>query len=239
MIVVHGGPGLDHTYLTRGLKFLEDDRRLVFYDQKKCFEYTCEKSHPHLSDLVQELEEETSKYKEYGLIAHSWGGLLALEFISKTNHLPKEAIFITPIPLKQERMAQDISELLKRVEIHDQKFFGTQPDEVACLNSLPKMFRYYYFDQKEHVFSGTHCNFYLSPKLFGEIGQFNFLSTLKRLPKKTLWIRGTKDIFTPDPEVRWVDIPHSGHFPFDENENVFQDEVKKFMKTESFRELPN
>lgn len=228
-IVLHGGPGLDHTYLTHGLKFIEDDRNLIFYDQKTCPDYHCEKNYPSMQDLILELEEKTSKFKEYGLITHSWGGLLALEFIRKTKHLPQEVIFITPVPLKQQRMALAFSELYNRVEISDRKFFESQPNEEACLQSLPKILRYYYFDQKEHAYSGKHCNSYLSPKLFGELGHFDSVSVLERLPKQTLWIRGVKDIFSPDPEVKWVEIPKAGHFPFDENQKIFQKEVRKFL----------
>ena len=36
ILVVHGGPGFDHTYLVEPLAFLTDRRTLVFYDQPGC-----------------------------------------------------------------------------------------------------------------------------------------------------------------------------------------------------------
>ena len=34
LIVLHGGPGLDHSYLLPGLEVLAENRQLIFYDQR-------------------------------------------------------------------------------------------------------------------------------------------------------------------------------------------------------------
>src|SRR5262245_42062015 len=33
MLTLHGGPGLDHTYVARGLDMLSDEFELIYYDQ--------------------------------------------------------------------------------------------------------------------------------------------------------------------------------------------------------------
>src|SRR5689334_5809238 len=84
VIVLHGGPDFDHTYLLPELHVLSVSARLIYYDQRgrgrsadgiKAEDVTIE----------SEMEDLDAVRRHFGLeaitvLGHSWGALLALEY---------------------------------------------------------------------------------------------------------------------------------------------------------------
>ncbi len=86
LLILHGGPGGSHSNLTP-LHILGSDREIIFYDQLGCgFSdkpdnkslWTIERYTDEVQAVVSKL-----KLKNYHLLGHSWGGMLALSFASK------------------------------------------------------------------------------------------------------------------------------------------------------------
>ena len=80
LLVVHGGPGLPHTYL-RSLQRLADEREVVFWDQLGCGNserpsntelWTMERSMAEMDAVVRGLGLE-----RFHLFGNSWGGMMA------------------------------------------------------------------------------------------------------------------------------------------------------------------
>lgn len=84
LLTLHGGPGAGHNYLL-SLAALADDRPVIFYDQLGCGQadsppdekiYTIQRSVDELDAVRQ-----TLGLKEIVLFGHSWGSMLAIEYL--------------------------------------------------------------------------------------------------------------------------------------------------------------
>jgi proline iminopeptidase len=95
IIILHGGPDFDHTYLLPDMDSLSDPFRLIYYDQRgrgksaanvQPEDVTIQSDVEDLDDLRAYFQLETVT-----ILGHSWGGLLALEYAirhpSRVSHL--------------------------------------------------------------------------------------------------------------------------------------------------------
>jgi proline-specific peptidase len=96
VIVIHGGPSLPSNYLYP-MKDLVENRSLVFYDQLGCGKsdepkdlshYSIDKSVDDLVELLRVLN--LPKFHLYG---HSYGGILAFEYVKRVSKVCYIAIF--------------------------------------------------------------------------------------------------------------------------------------------------
>jgi proline-specific peptidase len=83
LLVVHGGPGLPHSYL-RSLERLADEREVIFWDQLGCGNSDCpsdaglwtmERSVAEMDAVVKGLD-----LNRFHLFGNSWGGMLAQQY---------------------------------------------------------------------------------------------------------------------------------------------------------------
>ncbi len=93
IIVVHGGPGLDHGYLQPQLLQLSANHKLIFYDQRgsgKSLETPLDEEHINIHQFVEDLEDlrKSLGLNKFVLMGHSWGGLLAMQYaVDHQDHL--------------------------------------------------------------------------------------------------------------------------------------------------------
>jgi len=84
IVVMHGGPDFDHSYLLPDLDRLADEFRLIYYDQRGRGR-SSENVQPDEVTLQSEIEDLESVRGYFGfdtvaVLGHSWGGLLAMEY---------------------------------------------------------------------------------------------------------------------------------------------------------------
>lgn len=83
VILLHGGPGYPHNYLT-SVAGLSDERRVIFYDQLGCGKSKCRDNRKlwNVRRFVRELGNvvKTLGSEGYHLLGHSWGAALAASF---------------------------------------------------------------------------------------------------------------------------------------------------------------
>ena len=84
LVVVHGGPEFDHSYLRPELDRLAGSFRVVYYDQRGRGR-SAEGVRPGDVSLRSEIEDLERVRREFGLesvavLGHSWGGVLAMEY---------------------------------------------------------------------------------------------------------------------------------------------------------------
>ncbi len=83
-IVIHGGPVLDQSYLRPYLTQLGEKLDLVFYDQRLSgrSDGVVDSTSVRLNTFVDDIEalRVTLGLERIHLIAHSWGGLLAMKY---------------------------------------------------------------------------------------------------------------------------------------------------------------
>lgn len=87
IIVLHGGPDLDHHYLLPELDRLADSFRLIYYDQRGRGR-SAERVKPTEVGIESEIEDLESVRHHFGLdaiavLGHSWGGVLAMEYATR------------------------------------------------------------------------------------------------------------------------------------------------------------
>lgn len=95
LVIVHGGPVLDHSYFLPHLESLAQDYKLVFYDQRACGRSSIDVDSESMSldGFVEDIEllRKELKLDKINLLGHSWGGLLAMKYAIKydenLNHL--------------------------------------------------------------------------------------------------------------------------------------------------------
>lgn len=87
LVVVHGGPVLDHSYLLPHIEELAKDYKLIFYDQRAAGRSSIDvdQSSMSLDGFVEDIEilRTTLGLGKVNLLAHSWGGLIAMKYALK------------------------------------------------------------------------------------------------------------------------------------------------------------
>lgn len=84
IIVLHGGPDFDHTYLLPDMDGLADAFHLIYYDQRGRGK-SAEDVQPEDVSMRSEMEDlerlrQHFQLDSVALLGHSWGGVLALEY---------------------------------------------------------------------------------------------------------------------------------------------------------------
>jgi proline iminopeptidase len=119
IIVLHGGPDFDHTYLRPDLDRLSDSFRLVYYDQRgrgrsgdgvKPADVT-------LASDVADVDRvrEHFQLSSTAVLGHSWGTLLALEYAIRHPERVSHLILMNPAPASAADYRQFRKERLQKL----------------------------------------------------------------------------------------------------------------------------
>ena len=97
LLTLHGGPGSGHNYLLP-LKALADERPVIFYDQLGCgkADAPADDSLYTIARAVQEVDavRKALKLDKVILYGHSWGAMLALEYMIATGGAGVEKLIV-------------------------------------------------------------------------------------------------------------------------------------------------
>jgi proline iminopeptidase len=82
VVVLHGGPEFDHTYLLPELDRLSDSARLVYYDQRGRGRSSGEPGEVGIESEIADLDRvrRELRFDTIAVLGHSWGGVLAMEY---------------------------------------------------------------------------------------------------------------------------------------------------------------
>jgi proline iminopeptidase len=101
IIVVHGGPGLDHAYLQPGLDALATRNTLVYYDQRGTGRSVAnlDSAGINLDAFTGDIDalRQALGYERVTVLAHSWGVYLALEYAARHPEATRALILMNPI----------------------------------------------------------------------------------------------------------------------------------------------
>lgn len=104
LLVIHGGPGLDHTYFLPHLEKMADSLQLIFVDVRG----SGRSRDTSLISMKQTAEDVDVIRKALGiqklnLLGHSHGGLVAMNYAVSYPENMKKLILVTPNPAKVKR----------------------------------------------------------------------------------------------------------------------------------------
>lgn len=263
IIVLHGGPGMDQSYLLPQMLELAKDREVIFYDQRgsgKSSEQPLDPSQINMKRFVQDLEavRKYFGYQKIILLGHSWGGMLAAEYaIAYPQHVDA-LILLNSVPLTSEgfqefgkeyaRRTVDIQKQLEQMQ-NSKALQQADPEATAAFYRL--MFSKYCFkpkDTQKITLHFTKISAVNTPKI-EEIFTTTVLAKpydlrpqLKKLTMPTLLIHGAEDPVPPAtaeeihqalPNSMLVILKNCGHFSFVEQPKECSAAIKRFFKNKN------
>ncbi|HEY8227567.1 MAG TPA: alpha/beta hydrolase [Pyrinomonadaceae bacterium] len=133
VIVLHGGPDFDHSYLLPDLDRLKDTFRLIYYDQRGRGR-SVENVRPEDVTLMSDLDDVDRVRKHFRLdaavlLGHSWGTVLALEYALRHPTRVSHLILMNPAPIS----TTDLTAFRK---IYIEKL-GTEMDRQRAIVASP------------------------------------------------------------------------------------------------------
>ena len=105
LLVIHGGPGLNHSYFKPHLNPLENTFKVVYYDQRACGKSSIPASDSiSLKFFVDDIEEirKVLKTEKINILAHSWGVVLAIRYALQYPGRINKLILSDPVMLSRE-----------------------------------------------------------------------------------------------------------------------------------------
>jgi proline iminopeptidase len=255
LVVIHGGPGLNHSYFQPHLQALEKKFRVVYFDQRACGK----SSIPSLDSismkfLVEDIEaiRKELKIEKLNLLAHSWGVVLATHYALAYPQRINKIILSNPALLSREYDAA-AGELIKKKT--------SKEDSAARANimvtgklDVPQYDRLLHLSFRTSAYNKENIqkvnldlptNFLEANKaLFTGLmkdpaQQANLYDSLKAFHFPVLLIHGDADI-TPMASVERIKsnlskvelhiFKQSGHFPFVEETQRYTEVVAAFLK---------
>ncbi|MEQ9415211.1 MAG: alpha/beta fold hydrolase, partial [Cyclobacteriaceae bacterium] len=119
IVVVHGGPGMNHTYFLPHLNKLSKKFQVTYYDQRASGKSTIpDPSTITLASFADDIDAIRNYlgHDQIYLLAHSWGALPAIQYGLQHPDKVKGIIFCNPIPFNkaydEEMMATQQSKLI-------------------------------------------------------------------------------------------------------------------------------
>lgn len=101
VIVVHGGPGLDHNYLRPGLDALATRNTVIYYDQRGTGRSTAElvESAINIDAFVDDIDalRQALGYEQVSVLGHSYGALIALQYALRYPEELRSLILMNPV----------------------------------------------------------------------------------------------------------------------------------------------
>jgi proline iminopeptidase len=145
IVVLHGGPDFDHTYLLPELDRLSDAYRLIYYDQRGRGR-SVEGVQPEDVTIASEVAdlERLQRYFQLdtvALLGHSWGCLLALEYALRHPQRVSHLILLNTAPasaqdyllLRRDRLLRSGDDIEKlKVIRSEEPYQQGDPDAVAA-----------------------------------------------------------------------------------------------------------
>jgi proline iminopeptidase len=256
IIVIHCGPGLDHSYLQPGLDALAIRNALVYYDQRGTGRSvaTLDSTAINLDAFVADIDalRQALGYDRVSLLAHSWGALIGLEYAARHPDAVRGLILMNPVEpgsrfreqlqtrQQSARTAEDSSELAALTALEG---FGAR-DPATLSQWYRVMFRQTLRDRERiaelqlDLAESTAKNGPDVAQLIGtSIGELDWWDRLATLQVPTLVLHGRYDVLPYAMSQALADalpmgrvvLLESGHFPYVEARDALLSAVSSFF----------
>ena len=261
LIILHGGPGGCVERYEPLEKLADFGIPLIFYDQLGCGYSRVPKNHKidwNFQVFLDELQNliEYFNLKKYHLLGHSWGGMLALEFVCNFEHngLEKMILFST---LPSTKLWNDEHiKLFSNFTPSEQEALlaekeGKPYDKIQYKNAVKKFMRNHVGRRSKDLYAFERKRFpKINREIYGKMwGKSEFFGTgtlsdwsvedkLSQIDVKTLIISGTFDESTPEmnklmneqiPGSKWVLLKESHHIGYVEEVETTLSAIKDFI----------
>jgi proline iminopeptidase len=259
IIVLHGGPGLDHTELLPQYEQLAKDFRLLFYDQRACgkSDGSFDEKSINVATYIEDLDAIRKAFgiEKANILGYSWGGLLGMFYTIKHPEAVRKLILVDSSPASSADSENFGKLLAQRRSVPEKKQLDQIRSSAEYLAGDPKAvtaslrlgFRAYCFDPdraKEITLDFTAK----SGKAFIEVGNlfdrilfeqgYDIHAKLKAITCPTLVLHGDTDPIQPKCLTvadkingsQFVLLDKCGHFSHVERPDKLFATITKFIR---------
>jgi proline iminopeptidase len=254
VIVIAGGPGLPREYFQPNLSPLSPYMTLVYYDRRAD---TLSTKAPHGFVTVAEMADDvdalrkTLGYNRVSLLAHSFGGAIALDYALRyPTHVKRLILVGASAALEDQRNVE--KRLLQSLTPEQLAIYNANDGQgratVSCeqvLNRYRALFPAYFHKQLEPKYQEMSLYSVYFDALARKLsfasneGAFDYRSRLNAIKVPTLIIQGRFDAVTTMAQAdelakgltnsRLAVLRHSGHYPFIEENFMFTEWIRQFI----------
>jgi len=258
ILIIHGGPGLDHTYFFPQMEGLAKDHTLIFYDQRASGKSAANLDSTQISiDIfVDDIEaiREGFQLEQINILGHSFGGILAMKYAMKYPEKMDKLILSNSSGASAEFMRKEATRLQERITEKDrfeqELIFKSQNFQAGKASAFEDLFRIFFrkeFFNKELADSLTLTfpeNFAQNSRLLGFLNKdmganYDFSADMKKITAPTLVVYGDYEILAESagkqiadliPNAEFVLLKDCGHFPFIEQPKTYFGTINEFLK---------
>ena len=262
IIIIHGGPVLEHGYLLPHLEKMADSHRLIFFDQRLSGRSSSEVAEGDITfakflgdiDAVREHVGDSTAH----IMGHSWGGLLAMMYAAKYPERTRSLILISPMPASWDDW-QDENERLAALAFEEdladrRRVMESEAFEKNLASAFEELYRISFRSQFHDRSKVDALSFYVPDDLsvrsqrfaalMPELEGYDLYESLRSLLIPTLLVYGAAEpaaslsglkIRDAIPNVTLAIIPDAGHFSFVESPEDFHAVINRFFGTETER----
>jgi proline iminopeptidase len=256
IIVVHGGPGLDHTYLQPGLDALATRHTLVYYDQRGTGRSgaSLDSETINIDTFVEDIEalRQTLGFERVSVLGHSFGSLIAMEYAFRHPETVRALILMNPVEPgtryrtrtgERQRARQTAEDREELSELTQSEAF--QARDAATLSQIYRIaFRQVLKDRDRvaelelDLQNSTARNGQdVAALLGGSLGEVEWWERIPEILSPTLILHGRYDAPPVDMSrelaetfpVGMLEVLDSGHFPYMEDREGLLSAVSGFF----------
>ena len=258
LLIVHGGPGLNHTYLLPHLKKLSNQYTLIFYDQRASGRSFIPRADSvSLKFFVDDIEgiRKWLGIEKLLILSHSWGAIPSVQYALDYPDHVKAMIFCNPVALSKDYDFMTRETQMARASSRDstnRSIIIGSPDFKAGKADAYRRLMVLSF---QHSFSDPANLLKLQLQLqdkFKEASQvlytglgkdlqdFNYYGAVQRFKFPVLILHGRADVIPLQasekllqsiPNSRLSIFRNSGHFVFIEEPKRFRSDLNSFTKS--------
>ncbi len=258
LLVLHGGPGFCHDYLT-ALEDLADRREVIFFDQLGCgrSERPDDDTLWTVDRYVDEVDavRQALGLERHHLFGNSWGGMLALQYVldrspslislGVSNSPASMGRFIDDVLELKRDLPEDVQEL---IDWHEARGFTDCPEYQGA---IALWFQRHICRMRpwpeglERSFAGVGAGPYgamIGPSelcVTGNLRDWEIMDRLSQIRLPTLFMTGEHDEIRPahmhdmHAQVAGSEFIHyrdSAHLPFEEERELFMANYNDFLE---------
>lgn len=257
IIVIHGGPGMEHSYLLPWLEPLSDRHQVIFYDQRGLGRSTgqIDSSSINMENFIADLDglRESFGIERVSLIAHSWGGLLAMMYAWRYPDRVRSLVLVNTVePGKRYEAEMRRNQLARRTQ-HDALVLDSLFRSQAFQDRTPEAVNQVMWISIRSTFGDTTLAHRLAvdfrPQtarnlgpiaalLMGPLGDYDFWDRLGDISAPTLVLHGDADpipetmareLARSIPNAQFQTIKGAGHFSFVEKPEEVTSKIEDFL----------
>lgn len=260
VIVIHGGPGMDHATLAADLAPLERHHRVIYYDQRGGGRSTlpADTSLLAIDHHVRDLEalRRHLGLEKVTLLAHSFGPAIAARYAIAHPDRVERMIFLGPIPPRKGNFFEEYGKRL-RARLSDEQSKRAEALSFDSEGDVKAVCREYW-----SIMTPPRVAKSISPNVvkadlcaasaeairygmtktnaatFDSLGDWNWTAELAKVDAPTLIIHGEEDAIPMEMVEEWSALPNAklvrlketAHFPHAERPAVVFKAIEEFLR---------